>query len=193
MNIYNIKVYFASGRISYKIGTLIKGDYNSSKLVFEFDDDSGVKMFELLKPDGTTKWIKEIINNEIILTDTDELNKTIPLLSQEGTYIFEIAKYDNNSKLTSVKGKFKVIDVSMSTFSKVDKDNPIYMYNRVITVDGISFGTGIHCNLSYKNKEFRKFLNEHDYKNSTDFFRCLTLYEISKKEKNKRVRYNTQF
>ena len=31
------------------------------------------------------------------------------------------------------------------------------------------------------------------YKNSTDFFRCLTLYEISKKEKNKRVRYNTQF
>ena len=110
MNIYNIKVYFASGRISYKIGTLIKGDYNSSKLVFEFDDDSGVKMFELLKPDGTTKWIKEIINNEIILTDTDELNKTIPLLSQEGTYIFEIAKYDNNSKLTSVKGKFKVID-----------------------------------------------------------------------------------
>ena len=33
---------------------------------------------------------------------------------------------------------------------------------------------------------FRKFLKEHDYKKSTDFFRCLTLYEISKKEKNKR-------
>lgn len=81
----------------------------------------------------------------------------------------------------------------MSTFSKIDDDNPIYMYNRVITVDGISFGTGIHCNLSYKNKEFRKFLKEHDYKNSTDFFRCLTLYEISKKTKDKRVRYNNKF
>ena len=91
------------------------------------------------------------------------------------------------------KKRFKVVDISMSTFSEVDKNSPIYLYNRVITVDGISFGTGIHCNINYKNKEFKKFLKEHDYENGTDFYRCLLLYEISKNEKNNRVRYNINY
>ena len=114
-----------------------------------------------------------------------------------GKYISELNKDREVSSVENLKGfglsSDNPDDVSMSIFSKVDDDNPIYMYNRVITVDGISFGTGIHCNLSYKNKEFRKFLKEHDYNESTDFFRCLTLYEISKKTKDKGVRYNTQF
>lgn len=124
MNEYQVKVYFASGRITHNIGTLIKGDYNSTKLKFIFDDETGIKMFELLKPDGTTKRIKEIVNNEIILTDVDELGETVPLLTQDGTYIFEIAKYDGNSKLTSVKGKFKVKDEQVETADvPIDEQN----------------------------------------------------------------------
>ena len=139
MNEYQVRVYFASGRMSYNIGTLIKGDYNSSKLVFDFDDDTGIKMFELLKPDGETKWVKEIVNNEIILADIDELGEVIPLLTQEGTYIFEVAKYDGNSKLTSVKGKFKVKDEQVSTSdipleedSKIELDDLINDVAKVV-------------------------------------------------------------
>lgn len=198
---------------------VFNGKYDFGKYIDELNKDREVSSFENLKgfdlssdnPDDVSiiaelfvyKNLKEVPSvTEIYLEKNKFKNadkvKLLKAMNESYVGLFKVTDIDFDNAYVTYEDvfthkKFKVIDISMSAFSKVDDDNPIYMYNRVITVDGISFGTGIHCNLSYKNKEFRKFLKEHDYKKSTDFFRCLTLYEISKKEENKRVRYNTQF
>ena len=198
---------------------VFNGKYDFGKYIDELNKDREVSSFENLKgfdlssdnPDDVSiiaelfvyKNLKEVPSvTEIYLEKNKFKNadkvKLLKAMNESYVGLFKVTDIDFDNAYVTYEDvfthkKFKVIDISMSAFSEVDKDNPIYMYNRVITVDGISFGTGIHCNLSYKNKEFRKFLKEHDYNESTDFFRCLTLYEISKKEKNKRVRYNTQF
>ena len=46
------------------------------------------------------------------------------------------------------KKRYKIIDIAMSGSVIIDKKRPIYYYNRIITIDGISYGTGIHCIIS---------------------------------------------
>ncbi len=75
--------------------------------------------------------------------------------------------------------RFKIIDIRLSTV--MAPNDKIYIYNRIITYDDISFGTGI--NISVKNnKELKKYIKDH--KNNSSFVKCLDLYEISKKQKN---------
>lgn len=71
----------------------------------------------------------------------------------------------------------------MSSTLKVDKKRMIYVYNRIITFDDISFGTGIHCMMTSKYK----------YKKCSEFSRCLLLYDLFKKENDLIVGYNNQY
>ncbi len=89
--------------------------------------------------------------------------------------------------------RIKVIDISMSSTFKVNKKRTIYFYNRIITYDDISVGTGIHCMMTSDNKELMNFIKKHKYKNCNDFSRCLQLYSISKKEKDLKVTCNNQY
>ena len=77
--------------------------------------------------------------------------------------------------------KYKIIDVAMSTTIQIDVNKPKYIYNRIITYEDISFGTGIPCVLDCNNKNFRKFLkNKSKNKNYNNFTKCLILYDIKK-------------
>ena len=198
---------------------IFDGKYDFGKYISELNKDREVSSFENLKgfdlssdnPDDVSimielfayKNLKEVPSvTEIYLEKNKFKNedkvKLLKAMNESYVGLFKVVDIDfDNAYVTYedvfTKKRFKVIDISMSTFSEVDKNSPIYLYNRVITVDGISFGTGIHCNINYKNKEFKKFLKEHDYENGTDFYRCLLLYEISKNEKNNRVRYNINY
>lgn len=89
--------------------------------------------------------------------------------------------------------KFKVIDIAMSSTLKIDKKRMIYFYNRIITFDEISFGTGIHCMMTSEHKLLQKFIKKHNYKKVSDFSRCLLLYNLSKKDNNITVGYNNQY
>lgn len=89
--------------------------------------------------------------------------------------------------------RFKLIDIAMSSTLKVDKNKPVYMYNRIITVDDISFGAGIHCMMSWDNKYLKEFIKKHKYNRCSDFSRCLLLYDICKKEKKLSINYNNQY
>ena len=198
---------------------ILDGKYDFGKYISELNKDREVSSVENLKgfdlssdnPDDVSiiaelfvyKNLKEVPSvTEIYLEKNKFKNedkvKLLKAMNESYVGLFKVVDIDfDNAYVTYedvfTKKRFKVIDISMSTFSEVDKNSPIYLYNRVITVDGISFGTGIHCNINYKNKEFKKFLKEHDYENGTDFYRCLVLYEISKNEKNNRVRYNINY
>lgn len=91
------------------------------------------------------------------------------------------------------KKKFKVIDIAYSSTSIIDDNHPLYRYDRIITIDGISFGTGIHCPLNPDNNDFKKFMKKHEYNKFSDYYRCLRLYTISKKDGTIRVNYNHDF
>ena len=67
------------------------------------------------------------------------------------------------------------------------------MYNRIITLDDISYGTGIHCVMTSENKELMKFIKNHKYNKCSDFARCLLLYDICKREKNLVTSYNNRY
>lgn len=47
---------------------LTSGDYNSTKVIFNFNRDDGKKVFEMKNPSGEIVFVKEIMNDEIVLT-----------------------------------------------------------------------------------------------------------------------------
>ena len=59
------------------------------------------------------------------------------------------------------------------------KEKDYYIYNRLITYDGITFGTGIQLFIDSKDSRYKKFIQKHNYKNSTDLYRCLYIYGLN--------------
>ncbi|MBQ7139999.1 MAG: hypothetical protein IJO32_00675 [Bacilli bacterium] len=111
MKEYTLKIDFNNQRIipNQEI-ELVQNDYNSTKFNFIFDDEYSnyTKVFELKYP-SSKKWIKEIINDELILANYDEDGNIIPILIEVRDYEFEVVLYDENSKLTNfATGKFFV-------------------------------------------------------------------------------------
>ena len=108
MNEIKIKVKFKKG-LCYSQGIkLVQNDYNSTKLVFEFDEDEGTKIFEMKDDEDNVILADEIVNNELILARFDEHDNAYPIFTKEGEYVYEVSLYKDNSKLTSASDKFKV-------------------------------------------------------------------------------------
>ena len=101
MNVININVDFKRGIVQKSGISLKTGDYNSTKILFSFDDDTGVKIFEIKDPFGNTIFEDEIVNNELILARFDGQGTAYPIFTTEGIYVCEISLYKTNSKLTS--------------------------------------------------------------------------------------------
>lgn len=105
MNEYKIKVSLERGLIINPDIHLVQNDYNSTTFDFEFDDDSYeqyTKVFQLQYPDGTI-WKKEIRDNKVTLANFGEEGNPVSILVQTGKYYFDIAVYDNDSKLTTTE------------------------------------------------------------------------------------------
>lgn len=122
------------------------------------------------------------------------------LNSMKNSYVglFKVIDADRNDGYiiyedVFTKKKFKVIDIAMSSTLKVDKKRMIYFYNRIITFDDISFGTGIHCIMTSDHKLLKEFIRNHKYRNCSDFSRCLLLYDLSKKDNGLTVCHNNQY
>lgn len=69
----------------------------------------------------------------------------------------------------------------------------IYVYNRIITFEDISFATEIHCMMNSEHKLLKEFIKTHKYKKYSDFSRCLLLYSLSKNGNDLKVNYNNQY
>lgn len=79
--------------------------------------------------------------------------------------------------------EYKIIDIATSS-SEVTEQDGAYMYNRIITCDGISFGNGLPIYLRDGCKRLEEFIKNHKYDECSDFTRCIISYEISKDEDN---------
>lgn len=101
MNEIKVLISFEK-RINRIIGVdLTSGDYNSTKLIFDFDRQDGTKVFELKNPRGELVFAKEIENSEIILARVNEDGTYSSLFDMSGDYIFEVSLYTEDGKLTS--------------------------------------------------------------------------------------------
>ena len=89
--------------------------------------------------------------------------------------------------------KYDFIDTSLCVTAPVNNSRSIYMYNRLITIDGITFGTGMHIMMTSNNKKLLKFIKKHKYNRCSDFARCLMLYDISKKDMEINATYNHRY
>ena len=108
MNVIKVNVNFKN-RTIYKSGVdLTSGDYNTTKLIFDFDRKDGRKVFEMKDEDGNLVLITDIVNNEVELVGKDENGNNASLFKQAGNYIFEVSLYDGDSKLTSAFDFIKV-------------------------------------------------------------------------------------
>lgn len=108
MNEIKVIVNFKNKQCRTYAHELTSGDYNSTKLIFEFDIEDGRKVFEMKNPKGKLVLLTDIENNEVVLVGKDETGNNASLFDQEGKYVFEISLYDGESKLTSASDYIKV-------------------------------------------------------------------------------------
>ena len=114
MNELKITINFKTQKFIIDGIDLISGDYNSTKLVFNFEEDiEGTKTVEirpLLSDNKNPVFMSTIINNEVILVAKDEENNNASPFSNGGTYLMEVSVYGENSKLSTITKHFNVLD-----------------------------------------------------------------------------------
>ena len=99
--------------------------------------------------------------------------------------LFKIINYDGMTGYVTYQDvftnkKYKIIDIFSSSLELLYKDKEVYIYNRLITYDGITFGTGLPCSFVGNNKSLKEFIKKHKYNSCSDFSRCLMIYYIAK-------------
>lgn len=115
MNELFITINFTTQKFIINGIDLISGDYNSTKIKFNFEDNKeGTKILEIRPLDSETKdatFMTEIINNEVILVSKTEDNKNASPFTKGGTYLMEVSLYgDDDSKLSTITKHFNVLN-----------------------------------------------------------------------------------
>lgn len=103
----HVKVGFSKHIIAVqKDSGVVEGDYNTTKLIFEFEEDiSNLRaVFKMNNPKGELIFLKDLTGNELILAGEDSSGNVCSIFDMEGLYPFEIVLYGDNSKLTSATG-----------------------------------------------------------------------------------------
>lgn len=109
MNIIKVNIDFEQGICQNKGISVVTGDYNSTKVVFDFaengEEESAAtrRVFEMKNPSGELVYVDEIVNNEVVLVGEED-NTMYSLFGEAGDYTFEVSLYGEDSKLTSVCG-----------------------------------------------------------------------------------------
>lgn len=92
---------------------LISGDYNSTKIIFNFEDfKDGTKILEIRPKDSQDKnptFMSEIKNNEVILVSKDSEGHSISPFTNGGVYLLEVSVYGDNSKLSTITKSINVL------------------------------------------------------------------------------------
>lgn len=117
-----IQVSFLKHTLLKKDSGVVEGDYNTTKLIFRFDEDVSGKriVFQMSDPQGDIVMISELnASHEVMLAGTDSEGNVCTLFNEPGLYPFELVMYDTDAKLTSAPGWLTV------NKQQVDIDNQI--------------------------------------------------------------------
>lgn len=127
----HIRVSFANHTLTKHGLSVFEGDYNSTELVFHFDEDTSDKflVFEMDNTHGETLLIQELVDNRIALTARNDKGEICSLFNEAGLYPFHIVMYGKNrsSKITSVPGWLTVNKRQVyETDEKIKAQLPIF-------------------------------------------------------------------
>ena len=128
MNEVKVIVRFKTG-IIYKTSTqLVTNDYNSTKLIFDFDIPDGIKIFELKDPNDKTIFVDEIKNNEIVL-----VAKANVTTQKDGVEYIEYTDdkntaywYNKESEKLYDSEFLEVNNIKLTDLTKVSKNAPLF-------------------------------------------------------------------
>lgn len=128
MNEIKLKVNFGK-RTCVKSGiSLTTGDYNSTKIIFEFDRPDGTKIFEMKNPDGDIIFVDEIINNEVILVGQADVTTKhndvtyIKYTDSEDTIYW----YDKETEKIYDTSFVEVQNVSLDNLTKITENASLF-------------------------------------------------------------------
>ena len=162
----------------------LKGDLLKVKFKFELENEDEFRLFNDLICYKNHKDIVSITEEYLEKNKFRNKENIKMLKAMNNSYvglfkIIDIDTIDSYVELEDVftKRRFKIIDISLSLTTHV-KD--CYIYNRIITYDDISFGTGINISFNKNDKNLIKYIENYD-ENLSDLIKTLTLFEISKK------------
>lgn len=105
-----VKVSFLKHILTKSDAGVVEGDYNSTKLVFDFEEDVSNKriVFKMSNPAGELIFLKDLEDNAVVLVGKDENGNTCSLFPTYGLYPFELVLYSEDKKLTSAPGWINV-------------------------------------------------------------------------------------
>ncbi len=174
----------------------INGD--RSKIKFDIYDEDDMNIFyELLcyknHPKLTSITEEYIAKKKFRAPDKI---KMLEAMNQSYVSLFKIIDVDSDNGYITLedvftKKTFKVIDVALSSSSNTK--NKFYIYNRIITYNNITFGTGIHIMFKITNKEVNNYIKNHKKKSQTSMARCLDFYNITKNHKDVAITPNHNY
>ena len=101
-----VKVSFERHTLVKKDPGVVQGDYNTTKFVFEFEEDVSKYriVFKMSDSKGNLVLLKELKDNEIVLAGWKDDGSVFSLFAEVGLYPFELIAYGENSKITSAPG-----------------------------------------------------------------------------------------
>lgn len=101
-----VNVSFLKHTLTMTAAVLVEGDYNTSKLVFNFEEDVSGKriVFKMSNPSEEPVLVQDLDNNELVLVGWDKEGNACSLFATHGIYPIELVLYGDNSKITSAPG-----------------------------------------------------------------------------------------
>lgn len=152
-----IAVSFLKHTLVTPQSSIVEGDYNTTKLIFDIEEDVSDKriVFKMSNPAGEVICLKDLKNNEVTLAGVDENGYTCSLFPTYGLYSFELVYYGDSKKLTSAPGW---LTVSQSKVVITDST----VGNRIPWFDQLVANPTIHIRYSsYKDgTNFTETFNE---------------------------------
>lgn len=111
--------------------------------------------------------------------------------------LYEIINTDINNGKVNLKDKltneeFCITDMALSGNLNTDT---VYIYTRIITYNGISFGTGLSLIISKSNPLIQKWIkdNKKEYDKKEDIDRLIEIYEVYKSDSINIIKNNIKY
>ena len=190
----NFKQEFDLGEVKDKIETK-----NIKLLSTDFDTSTQLGMTALLniiiyKNSSTANCLTEEYLRKNKFRKPEKVEFLRAMLNSEAG-LFEITKTDKENAQVKMKNvlsgkEYLVTDIALSGNKNNDK---FYWYNRIITYNGISFGTGVGIIFEKNDKFIINWINENkkNYNEKEEMVRFLTLYnEYQKNDRGIKLRVN---
>lgn len=130
-----VAVSFLRHTLTQRDFGLVEGDYNSTKLIFEFEENipsSHHVVFKMSNPQGKVVLLDEVVDGEITLVGRDDEGNACTLFNEAGLYPFELTLYSQDSKLTSAPGWLSITECQVRDGNGEGTDYYIPLLDKVV-------------------------------------------------------------